>query len=328
MDRGQHERNGFGNEPGTAAGAVDRGVAERARGLDPCAYLGVHARRIVELTAGCHDIDPRRQQPAHFVEVARTRHVQHTIRSGVHDLLDAPGGGDAGSGQPAQFACIAADLVVCVDVHTGQGQRRVFDHRPECTGADVSCRPLHDPIRPGGKSRFDSVLGQGIYTHVTPLIGRRATTERASRVDAEEGFLRIGRDEAPVLGENIATAEAAAVRQQWTVLAKEEPPVGAERPMEPEAVRGDGRGECRAVTELTEPVKWAQRRADKVQVGGVRSERLGQLTSDFRCAHPEFEIGVAAAVAFRSAAARVSHGRRSRCTRNSSGRTAGTAGVL
>ena len=45
--------------------------------------------------------------------------------------------------KPAQFAGVPTDLVVVVDVHAGQGQRRVFDDSAQGLAADVAGGPLH-----------------------------------------------------------------------------------------------------------------------------------------------------------------------------------------
>ena len=71
---------------------------------------------------------------------------------------------------------------------------------------------------------------------------------------------------------------------------KQQPFVGPERPVKPQRVRGDGRGELRAVAALAQTVHRSQRGADQGEVGGVRRESGGQSGVDIRCAHPEFEL--------------------------------------
>lgn len=63
----------------------------------------------------------------------------------------------------------------------------------------------------------------------------------------------VGRDQHSVLGEHVAATEAAAVGEHRTVLAQQQPAVGAEGPMEPHGVRRDGRGERRTVAPLIRP---------------------------------------------------------------------------
>ena len=88
----------------------------------------------------------------------------------------------------------------------------------------------------------------GIYT--LRLVERPSRVAAAHVRDPEQRLLAVGRDQHAVLGEDVAAAEAAAVREQRAVLAQQQPFVGPERPVKPQRVRRDGRGELRAVAAL------------------------------------------------------------------------------
>ena len=69
---------------------------------------------------------------------------------------------------------------------------------------------------------------------------------------AQQCLLRIGRHQRAILGEDVYTTKAAAVRQHRTVLTKQQPAIGAEWPVKLDGVGGNGRGERRAVTGVVE----------------------------------------------------------------------------
>jgi len=81
------------------------------------------------------------------------------------------------------------------------------------------------------------------------------------------------------------------VGQQRALLAQQQPVVRAERPVEPQGVRGDGGGEGRARVALGDPVDRAQGGADDGEVGRVRGQRDGQFLLGRRRAHPQLELG-------------------------------------
>src|ERR1700710_3327546 len=74
----------------------------------------------------------------------------------------------------------------------------------------------------------------------------------------QQCFLRVGRDQHAVLGEDVASAEAAAVRQHRTVLSQQQPSVRAELSMKPDGGRRDRGGETGGVAAVAEPLERAQ----------------------------------------------------------------------
>lgn len=63
--------------------------------------------------------------------------------------------------------------------------------------------------------------------------GRPCVDRFAVVAKAQQCLLRIRGHQRAVLGEHVASAKAAAVRQYWTVLPQQKPAVGAERPEKP-----------------------------------------------------------------------------------------------
>ena len=98
---------------------------------------------------GRHDVHARRQDAHEFVDVDPHRVVDDAVRFQREQRVDVVGGRDAQRLDAAQFADVAAGLVLRPGVTPDEFECRVGGDGRYRAFSDIAGRPLDDPIRSG-----------------------------------------------------------------------------------------------------------------------------------------------------------------------------------